>query len=252
LVLGHLGNFLILTGNYGNFWGGATIFYGQHSIAPQYGDPKLLRDGQYGKYLSSLWNDVKTGFENLKEKNDGSEGNVFTAIKNLISGGFQDLIGNLLGGSIGVAGTAQAPAALLSGAPSGYWHVTVGNPLDPIAMMGNMAVTKTSVQFNDILGYDDFPTEVKFTVELEHARPRDNAFIENMFNAGKGRVYAFTNKDLEDAMHNVDSLANFKVTADQNQQEMNMRNGKDGIPESVGGRMANIEQMKIIGGNLYN
>lgn len=247
-----LGNFLILTGNYGNFWGGATIFYGQHSIAPQYGDPKLLRDGQYGKYLSSLWNDVKTGFEKLKEKNDGSEGNIFTVAKNLISGGFQDLIGNLLGGSIGVAGTAQAPAALLSGAPSGYWHVTVGNPLDPIAMMGNMAVTKTSVQFNDILGYDDFPTEVKFTVELEHARPRDNAFIENMFNAGKGRVYAFTNKDLEDAMHNVDSLANFKVTADQNQQEMNMRNGKDGIPESVGGRMANIEQMKIIGGNLYN
>jgi hypothetical protein len=33
---------------------------------------------------------------------------------------------------------------------------------------------------------------------------------------------------------------------------MNMRNGKNGIPESVGGRMGKIEQMKIMGGNLYN
>ncbi len=247
-----LANFLILTGNYGNFWGGATIFYGQHSIAPQYGDPKLLREGKYGKYISSLFDDVKQGFQNLKQKSDGTQGNVLTVLKNVVSGGIQDLLGNLLGGNIGNAGTAQAPAALLSGNPSGFWHVTVGNPLDPIAMMGNMAVTKTSVQFSDILGYDDFPTEIKFSVDLEHARPRDNAFIETMFNAGKGRIYAFTSGELESAMHTVDSLANFKVTADQNQQEINMRNGKNGIPESVGGRMGKIEQMKIMGGNLYN
>lgn len=247
-----LGNFLILTGNYGNFWGGATIFYGQHSIAPQYGDPRLLREGQYGKYLSSLWDDVSKGFDELKKRNDGSEGNVATAIKNILSGGLQDLLGNLLGGNIGVAGQALAPAALLSGAPSGYWHVTVGNPLDPIAMMGNMAVTKTTVQMNDILGYDDFPTEIKFTVDLEHARPRDNAFIESMFNAGKGRFYSFTNKAIEDVMHNIDNLAGFKVTPDQNQQEVNSINGENGIPQSVGGRMSNLETMKIMGGNLYN
>lgn len=247
-----LANFLILTGNYGNFWGGATLFYGQHSIAPQYGNPKYLREGKYGKYITSLWNDVKQGFEALSMNSDGTQGNALTALKNVLTGGIQDLIGNLLGGSIGNAGTALAPAALLSGNPSGFWHVTVGNPLDPIAMMGNMAVTKTSVQVSDVLGYDDFPTEIKFSVELEHARPRDNAFIESMFNAGKGRIYAFTNGDLEKAMHNVDSLANFKVTADQNQQEMNFVNGKDGIPVSAGGRMSNIEQMKIMGGNLYN
>lgn len=247
-----LGNFLILTGNYGNFWGGATIFYGQQSIAPQYGDPRLLREGQYGKYLSSLWDDVSKGFEELKKRNDGSEGNGLTAISNILSGGLQDLLGNLLGGNIGVAGQAFAPQALLSGAPSGYWHVTVGNPLDPIAMMGNMAVTKTTVQMNDILGYDDFPTEIKFTVELEHARPRDNAFIESMFNAGKGRFYSFTNKAIEDVMHNIDNLAGFKVTPDQNQQELSSINGENGIPESVGGRMSNLEAMKIMGGNLYN
>lgn len=245
-----LGNFMILTGNYGTFWGGATIFYGQHSIAPQYGDPKLLRDGKYGQYISSLWNDVKQGFEKLSQKSDGTEGNILTALGNIGNGAIQGLIGNILGGNIGRAGEAWAPAALLSGKPSGYWHVTVGNPLDPIAMMGNMAVTKTTVQFSDALGYDDFPTEIKFTVDLEHARPRDNSFIESMFNAGKGRIYAFTNKSLEQAMHNVDVMSYFNVTADQLQQEMNMRNGEKGIPESVGGRMSTLDQIVIMGGNL--
>lgn len=245
-----LGNFMILTGNYGNFWGGATIFYGQQSIAPQYGDPRLLREGKYGQYISSLWNDVKSGFENLKVKDDGSEGNILTALKNIGNGAIQGLIGNILGGNIGVAGQAQAPAALLTGAPSGYWHVTVGNPLDPIAMMGNMAVTKTTVQFSDALGYDDFPTEIKFTVDLEHARPRDNSFIESMFNAGKGRIYAFTNKGLEEMMHNVDVMKNFNVAEYQNQQEMNMRNGANGIPQSVGGRMETLDKMIVMGGNL--
>jgi hypothetical protein len=251
-MLDILGNFMILTGNYGNFWGGATLFYGQHSIAPQYGDPELLRKGQYGKYLHSLWDDVKTGYERLATKENGEKGGFLTALGNIAKGGFQDLIGNLLGGNVGVAGQAQAPPALLSGNPSGYWHVTVGNPLDPIAMMGNMCVTKTSVQFNDILGYDDFPTEVKFTVELEHGRARDNAFIQSMFNAGKGRIYSFNNKGLEDAMHNVDVLNNFQVNADQNRQEMSVTYDKNGIPQNVGGRMVGLDQMKVMGGNLYN
>ena len=175
-----LTNFLILTGNYGAFWGGETRFYGQNSIAPQFGDPEKLRNGDFKGYFHSLLSDVKSGFENISTAN-GGDGSLWDGLKNLASGALQGLLGNLLGGNVGVAGTAQAPAALLSGEPTGYWHVTVGNPLDPIAMIGNLAVTKTSVQFNEILGYDDFPTEVKFTVELEHCMPRDTAGIENMF-----------------------------------------------------------------------
>lgn len=221
-----LSNFLILTGNYASFWGGATIFYGNKSIAPQYGDPDLLRQGKYGAYIKSLASDTKEGFQKISQGKNGEQGgnflnNLWNGIKNVGSGFLQGLIGNLLGGNIGIAGEAQVVPALLSGAPSGFWHVTVGNPLDPIAMMGNMAVTKTSVQFGDALGYDDFPTEVKFTVELEHCRPRDNAGIEAMFNAGKGRFYAFTNNEIENAYHVVDSMANFQQNDSNTEQEVN-------------------------------
>ena len=32
--------------------------------------------------------------------------------------------------------------------------------------------------------------EVKFVIDLKHGKPRDKGDIENMFNAGRGRIYA--------------------------------------------------------------
>ena len=238
-----MSNFLILTGNYGAFWGGETRFYGQRNIAPQFGDPEKLRKGDFKGYFSSLLSDVKTGFENISTAN-GGDGSLWDGLKNLASGALQGLLGNLLGGNVGVAGTAQAPAALLSGEPTGYWHVTVGNPLDPIAMIGNMAVTKTTVQFNDILGYDDFPTEIKFTVELEHCMPRDSAAIENMFNGAKGRFYSFTDANILNAFADVDNMGAFQpINEDQQKQTTNIDFDKNSRP-------INMSKLKVIGANL--
>jgi len=253
-----LSNFLILTGNYGTFWGGATIFYGNRNNAPQYGDPNLLRSGKYGEYIRSLAGDVKEGFRKISQMDHiDSAGDFFSGlwngIKNIGSGFLQGLVGNLLGGNIGVAGEAVVPQALLSGAPSGFWHLTVGNPLDPIAMMGNMAVTKTSVQFNDVLGYDDFPTEIKFTVDLEHCRPRDNAGIESMFNGGKGRFYSFTNGDILNAYHNVDTMQNFQQNDTMTKQSTNTtydRNSGTPMNSPSNHKMSNNNVIKTIGGFL--
>ena len=238
-----LSNFLILTGNYGAFWGGETRFYGQRNIAPQLGDPAKLRNGDFKGYFQSLLSDVKSGFDSITTAN-GGDGSILDGIKNLAAGALQGLLGNLFGGDVGVAGTAQAPAALLSGEPTGYWHVTVGNPLDPIAMIGNLAVTKTSVQFNEILGYDDFPTEVKFTVELEHCMPRDTAGIENMFNGAKGRFYSFTDAGLLNSYAKVDNMKAFQErNDDQKSQHVN-------IDFDSNSRPITTSKLKIIGANL--
>ena len=252
-----LSNFLILTGNYGTFWGGETIFYGNRNIAPQYGDPNLLRQGKYGSYIKSLADDVKEGFKKITQMDSiNGVGDFFKAlwngVKNVGSGFLQGLVGNLLGGNIGVAGEGVAPQALLSGKPSGFWHVTVGNPLDPIAMMGNMAVTKTTVQFGDALGYDDFPTEIKFTVELEHCMPRDNAQIENMFNGTKGRFYSFTNGDVLNAYKTIDSMQNFQKDSNMSRQERNKTFTVDGTPTGEATRhgASTTNNIKTIGGFL--
>jgi len=78
---------------------------------------------------------------------------------------------------------------MLSGYPTGEWHLTVGNPLNPIAMMGNLVCKNVKISFNDLLGPDDFPTELTATITLEPGRQRHRGDWESMFNRGNGRLY---------------------------------------------------------------
>ena len=79
--------------------------------------------------------------------------------------------------------------ALLTGEPVGNWHMTVGNPLNPIAVVGNLICTKMNVEWGEELGPDDFPLELKVTYTIEHGMARDKAAIQSMFNRGAGKIY---------------------------------------------------------------
>jgi hypothetical protein len=83
----------------------------------------------------------------------------------------------------------QAPVSLYSGAPIGEWHVVIGNPYNPIATIGNLICTGCSIDFNETLGPDDFPTTLTATITLNHGRPRERGEIESIFNRGDGRLY---------------------------------------------------------------
>ena len=78
---------------------------------------------------------------------------------------------------------------LFTGEPIGEWHLTVGNPMNPFMMIGNLICTNCKLSFNDTLGPDDFPTQLKAEITLQHARERDKGDIESMFNMGQGRFY---------------------------------------------------------------
>ena len=82
--------------------------------------------------------------------------------------------------------------AKLSGEAVGEWHLVVGNPMEPIATIGNLVCTGCTMEFGDELGPDDFPTEVIFTVSLKPGQPRDKFGIESMFNLGGGSLTEFS------------------------------------------------------------
>jgi hypothetical protein len=83
----------------------------------------------------------------------------------------------------------QAPLSLYTGAAIGEWHVVLGNPYNPIAMIGNLICTDVSIDFGDSLGPDDFPNTLEASITLQHARPRERGEIESIFNQGDGRLY---------------------------------------------------------------
>ena len=83
----------------------------------------------------------------------------------------------------------QAPLSLYTGAPIGEWHVVIGNPYNPIAMIGNLICTDVTITFGDSLGPDDFPSTLDAVFTLSHGRDRERGEIESIFNQGDGRFY---------------------------------------------------------------
>lgn len=79
--------------------------------------------------------------------------------------------------------------SLLSGANVGLWHVTIGNPKNPIAVFGNLIMTSCKVTHSGPLGIDDFPTDLHVTVSLKHATPRDSVGIQKMYTKGQNGIY---------------------------------------------------------------
>lgn len=188
-----ISNMLTMTTNNAQFFGGGQRYYGSGGyVASTFGDISQLRSGNFSGYMGSVVESVEKGFKNVFAGPDGK----FDPVSFLAGGAKigKTLLGNLLGGflgeNMGGFGGAQATAALISAEPTGNWHITVGNPLNPIVMMGNMYCDNTVMTLGEGLGYDDFPMEVKFEIDLKHGKPRDKGDIENMFNGGRGRIYA--------------------------------------------------------------
>jgi hypothetical protein len=188
-----ISNMLTMTTNNAQFFGGGHRYYGSAGfVASAFGNPSLLKAGDFSGYMGSIAKDVNKGVSNVfGDGNGGFSGE--SILKGGLKAGKQMLgnaLGNMLKDMMGSTGGTQATKAFISGEPTGDWHITIGNPLNPIAMMGNMICDNSTMTLGKGLGYDDFPMEVKFEIDLKHGKPRDKGDIENMFNAGQGRIYA--------------------------------------------------------------
>jgi hypothetical protein len=59
----------------------------------------------------------------------------------------------------------------LTGSPSGIYHVTIGNPLRPLFASGDLIPKgEMSISLGTELGYNNLPTTIKFTCQLQNAR----------------------------------------------------------------------------------
>lgn len=76
----------------------------------------------------------------------------------------------------------------LSDRPIGEWHIVVGNPMNPILVMGDLVVSNCTMKWDEEMGPDDFPTGCTFAVQLHQGKPRDKAAIERMFNLGETKM----------------------------------------------------------------
>jgi hypothetical protein len=239
-----ISNMLTMTTNNAQFFGGGHRYYGSAGyVGSAFGDPNLLRSGDFGGYMGSVVSSVETGMKGLFGDSNGNfdASSIVDGLKKVGKTALGNMLGGFLGGQVGGQTGTAATKALISGDPTGDWHVTVGNPLNPIVMMGNMTCTNTTMTLGKGLGYDDFPMEVKFEVELKHGKPRDKGDIESMFNAGQGRIYASA-QGLDDILNlsglDVQVPGNIKVNGQGGETKTNGVSAADVDPKLYTGKNA--------------
>lgn len=179
-------NMLVVTMNDGKFWGGANVWRGQQ----EYAHNKFW----LGADAASATDSIGHALRYVKDQFYNAIGNPTNGLTAAVSflmtlmNGAQQWVFEKLFDAVGRPAVAIGNS-LLSGAPVGLWHITIGNPFRPILVMGNMIMTNSTLTFGDELGIDGFPTKVKLECTLKHAKPRGRAEIEMMFNAGHARTY---------------------------------------------------------------
>lgn len=211
-----IGNILEVTYRRGKFWGGEQKIVGPPPNISGWKKANAFIDGAWDKLggylnaladgtlsLSDIMGKIADGaqemLQGIKDKaQSGLEklGNGDEAIKNITSTlknvndkyGISQMLKGTLKNALGRPAMYAFDSLLPSGL-SGLWHVTIGNPKNPIMAMGNLIMTKATIQHDGPLGIDDFPTEIKVTVTLKHAKSRDLTSISKMYTKGLGGIY---------------------------------------------------------------
>jgi hypothetical protein len=190
-MLDIMSNILVLTSATANFWGGANRFRpgSPGQTAPFLGGPAgraAWMSGDPVKFLDAVTDQFSKAASAISDFLFSAMQNPIEALKSLAAGGAKAYMNS----NKTPGGHVSGLKAILTGDPVGEWHVTVGNPFNPMMVIGNLICTGVKIEFNEELGPDDFPTEMKATISLEHGMPRDRDAIESMFNGGGGRLYS--------------------------------------------------------------
>lgn len=183
-MLDLISNILNVTYTTGTFWGGGYRGAGAHQNNVFANMEIFKNNNGLTGYVDALMKDVATIGRNIKNKLGD---NPIETIKNFMN----DIGGMILAGQLNKWGRPQKHmiTSLLSPAPIGFWHLTIGNPHHPIMSMGNMILTDTTIEHMGPLGLDDFPTGLKVTCTLKRGKPRDLRDIEKMYMHGNDRIF---------------------------------------------------------------
>ena len=241
-MLDLLGNILAVTYKKGKFWPGEQHIIGAPQSEQGWKKAQILQDG--------IINETRTFIESVCKGNSLADAassaiNTISGIKiddnkslsesakelmnKLKAGGLQSIFSGLMKNALGRP-AVYAFDSLLTEGETGTWHVTIGNPLNPIASIGNLIIDgDVEITHGGPLGLDDFPTEITVKVPLKHAMPRDSVDIQRMFTKGRRAIYAEIVPDLTDP--NKEEKYNYTV---------NLNNGNDPTSAALKNTNGNI------------
>jgi hypothetical protein len=141
--------------------------------------------GALGSVISDIFSgkdaaEAKTA-DSKKENKTESKSGIFSGVLGALAKGIGSIINKYKIKLLGVITS-------LTGAPSGTYHVTVGNPFCPLISCGDMYVDNIELELGTRLAYNDLPSTIKVTFDLKSARNLGAQEIYQRFNSGKART----------------------------------------------------------------
>ena len=233
-MLDLLGNILAVTYKKGKFWPGEQHIIGAPQNAQGWSKAIEMQNtaiSASSTFIGSLCNggslsDAASSAMNIIQGADLGK-DINQAAKELLNklkaGGLQSIFSGLMKNALGRP-AVYAFDSLLTEGETGTWHVTIGNPLNPIASIGNLIIDgDVEITHGGPLGLDDFPTEITVKVPLKHAMPRDSVDIQRMFTKGRRAIYAEIVPDLTDP--NKEDKYNYIMSNDSTSTALKNTNG---------------------------
>ena len=185
-----ISNFMNLTYNDAQFLGQLARYYPKTGLKFSPTTTEAL-----GKILTN-WGTTYSGnnseqyskiLSNMLQALDLAGSKILSDPAKLIGDGIQSALMTQLGNAVPDLISIRSA---LSDRPVGEWHIVVGNPMNPIFVMGDLLCSNVSMNWDEELGPDDFPTGVTFAVTLKQGKPRDKTAIERMLNMGETKLTA--------------------------------------------------------------
>ena len=202
-----LGNILAVTYTNASYWGGAVRGTGaaQSNVFANLPIFHMKEPLTFAGVQDSIFDTVGqigAHFNNGNPINNLKD--AMNAMGNLLKGALTGVTAGLLN-SLGRP-QKNALNSMLNFAPTGMWHLMIGNPKHPIMSMGNMYLDGCTVEHYGPLGFDDFPTGIRVNITLKHGMPRDNLKIEQMYMNGDYRIYQPLGDRVYEAWENAEEI----------------------------------------------
>lgn len=223
-MLDLLGNILATCYSTGTWWGGARRGTGAGQTKAFTNLPLWkLGTGKYPMTFAGvtdcLMDTCTSVAETFAKNNPSGDGSIMGAIKGVLSN-LASMFGGAMLNKLGRP-QKQGMNSLLTPEPSGFWHLTIGNPNCPIMSMGNLIMDSCEIQHYGPLGIDDFPTGIKVSVKLKPGKSRDIAEIEEMYTWGDNRIYTPMSEGIEE-MYKKSKIYKWKTGNTSSTQRSNL------------------------------
>lgn len=257
-MLDLIGNILECTYERGKFWGGQRRMIGPPHDSTGWNKAYNMINGAWDKVgsfasglangttdLSSLLGAVSNVISAGKEKLGEMVNQAKETVSNLIDGNYNEVAQTVAQGfqklnkkthlatflKATVLNKLGRPAmyamdSIVSGDNFGPWHLTIGNPYNPIMAIGNLIMTGATITHSGALGVDDFPTELKVSCTLKPARSRDIDGIGRYYTRGESSLY-LTNSNQKFTDHYRFSATETSKKKDEKLYDEYLKNNKD-------------------------